>query len=374
MQSPVIHGAAILLLSASLLIGSHGTTQSTLAVQAGSQTITFSTHHLNRAQLRTVSQFIRELNTTLAPADVQAARDVNDPANAAHLRFTPRFFAPWLEAINAGIRLDIVLTNPPLRSVSPVLYAHPRLNESDAAVFIEGDSALDMTVGILLYSVGRCDMAEAYLWPLLLRDASTVYTAGFHQSACALIQQDYPIALTTLNTILSIQDTPPRPEPAVNLAWLYLTLGHQQRAFNVLEQADESLSAHSPSANRIDFLTRRAQLFALGFEYDAAIADVDAAIALAPDDPALHVLRGQMVILLYEWDRVLENYNHALEIDPLFADAVYFRGVLYYSVLARDEALADFERYIQLAPQGAHAIEAARYIDSIRAELDALGN
>lgn len=374
MQSPVFRRAAILLLSASLLFGSHSTAQSTLAIQAGLETITYSTHHLNGAQLWAVNQFIRELNTALSPASIRLAPDDNAPASAAHLRFIPRFAAPWLGAIHAGIHLDIVLNNPPLRSVSPVLYAHPRLNGADAVAFIESDSALDMTAGILLYSVGRCDLAEAYLWPLLLRDASTVYTAGFHLSACALIQQDYPTALATLNTILSIQDAPPRPEPAVNLAWLYLTLGHQQRAFIVLEQTYESFSAQSPSVRRVDFLTRRAQLYALGFEYDAAIADVDAAIALRPDDPALHVLRGQMVILLYEWDRVLENYNRALEIDPLYADAYYFRGVLYYSVLARDEALTDFERYIELAPQGAHAAEAARYIDSIRAELDALGN
>ena len=45
-----------------------------------------------------------------------------------------------------------------------------------------------------------------------------------------------------------------------------------------------------------------------------------------------------MVILLYEWDRVLENYNTALEIDPDYTPAYYFRGILYYSVLAREEA------------------------------------
>jgi tetratricopeptide (TPR) repeat protein len=90
------------------------------------------------------------------------------------------------------------------------------------------------------------------------------------------------------------------------------------------------------------------------------------------DLAALYTLRGQMVILLYEWDRVLENYDTALTLDADYAPAYFYRGVLYYSVLARERALADFETYLEMASDGDNAADAARYVESIRLELDAL--
>ncbi len=120
----------------------------------------------------------------------------------------------------------------------------------------------------------------------------------------------------------------------------------------------------------------RSQLYALAFRYDEAIADMDAAIALESDDPALYVERGQRIILLYEWDRALADYNRALELDPLYADAYYYRGILYASVPegidARRNALADFERYLDFAPNGPRAADAARYRAEIQAQLSAL--
>ncbi|MFN8447258.1 MAG: tetratricopeptide repeat protein [Anaerolineae bacterium] len=80
------------------------------------------------------------------------------------------------------------------------------------------------------------------------------------------------------------------------------------------------------------FYRLRSHLNAQLFRYDEAIADMDAAIALDPSNPALYVERGQRIILLYEWDRALADYNRALELDPNYADAYYYRGILYASV------------------------------------------
>lgn len=127
---------------------------------------------------------------------------------------------------------------------------------------------------------------------------------------------------------------------------------------------------------QIIFYRVRSQLYALAFRYDEAIADMDAAIAIDPDNPALYVERGQRILLLYEWDRVLADYNHALELDSNYADAYYFRGILYASVPegidARRDALADFQHYVELAPDGLHAAYAERYAVEIQAQLDVL--
>jgi len=122
----------------------------------------------------------------------------------------------------------------------------------------------------------------------------------------------------------------------------------------------------------------RAQLYALAERYNDAIADLTTAIDLPPLDTSdLYTLRGQMYLALYEWDSALADYNTAIELDPSYADAYYQRGVLYYSILQtgvelRADALADFQHYLELAPDGYHAAEAARYVEQIAAELAAL--
>lgn len=122
----------------------------------------------------------------------------------------------------------------------------------------------------------------------------------------------------------------------------------------------------------------RSRLNANLFRFDAAIADVDAALALDPGNPALYVERGQRILLTYEWDRALADYNRALELDPNYADAYYDRGILYASVPegldARRRALADFQRYLALAPAGPHAAGAARAVGELQAQLAALGS
>ncbi len=121
-------------------------------------------------------------------------------------------------------------------------------------------------------------------------------------------------------------------------------------------------------------LIARVRNFAVTGNYDAVIADLNAAIQLTPDDPALYTLRGQMYLYLYEWDQVLADYNTAISLDPAYADAYYYRGVLYYTRNELDPALADFQYYLDLEPEGDHAEQAAQSIADIQTQQQALEN
>ena len=61
-----------------------------------------------------------------------------------------------------------------------------------------------------------------------------------------------------------------------------------------------------------------------------------------------------------------------------YANAYYYRGILYASVPeaveARQLALADFQRYLELAPNGQHAASAAENITALQAQLESLGS
>jgi len=120
-----------------------------------------------------------------------------------------------------------------------------------------------------------------------------------------------------------------------------------------------------------------AQNDALISDYDAAITNMSIAIALNPINSAFYALRGQMYLAIYEWDNAGADFDQAIELSPNDATAYFHRGVLYYSILqtgltTRDDALADFQRYLELAPEGEFAAQAAEYVENIQRELDAL--
>lgn len=131
------------------------------------------------------------------------------------------------------------------------------------------------------------------------------------------------------------------------------------------------------SGSEVSRLIDLAQEHALTSRYDDAITDLTAALEIAPQNPELHIMRGQMYLALYEWDAALADYNAALELAPDYADAYYYRGVLYASILqtgldTRDNALADFHRYLELAPAGDHAAAAVQYVTDLENAQDAL--
>ena len=135
-----------------------------------------------------------------------------------------------------------------------------------------------------------------------------------------------------------------------------------------------------PTATRLEALSARAAVRAQTFDFDGAIADITAAIDTAQTAQAspfclarLHKQRGDHIFLLYEWDRVLTDYDTAVTLAPTYADAYFARGVLYYTQGPRTSALTDFEQVVALTPTSPRAAEAQAYIQSIRTELEALG-
>jgi tetratricopeptide (TPR) repeat protein len=167
-----------------------------------------------------------------------------------------------------------------------------------------------------------------------------------------------------------------------NLAWAYIQVGETQNAFNTMEifiaNIDTSSSFQSVE-DQIQAFANSGAIHALAFDFDIAIQNLDAAIQLAetnhiPNETIarLYKQRGDHIFLIYEWDRVLADYNRAIELDHDFADAYYARGVLYYTQGPRTAALENFLKFSELAPNNEKISEVQIYISSITAELDAL--
>lgn len=300
-------------------------------------------------------------------------------------------------AVNAAAIMEIVVEQPPMLLLRVFPQAQPELFRQSQA--LSGHPANEMLIatadkspapmladfitGMVLYSVGDCESARSYLARGRLRqktsqaqsDPIRASAASFYLGNCQLMDGQYASAEEYFRQSLIMSDDVPirmQINISANLAWTYLQLQQPDEAFPIMDRLIEVLSEFSSNKPVAEALSRRAQLHALAFQYDEAVADMNLAVQLDASNPALYVLRGQMVLLTYEWDAVLADYEKAIALDRNYADAYFYRGVLYYTQGPREKAFEDFSQYLQLAPGGPHAVEARQYAESIRSELESL--
>ena len=74
-----------------------------------------------------------------------------------------------------------------------------------------------------------------------------------------------------------------------------------------------------------------------------------------PQDAIGFHARGNRYSRNGAYERAIEDYNRAIEMDGVFAEAYYDRGFSFYEVALYEKAIADLTRAIELNP------EAARY-------------
>ena len=298
------------------------------------------------------------------------------------------------------VRVASYPRKPDLSAISPIIYNsleglqwRLRYEQTDEATT---QVILDLVTALSIYSIKQCDRANTYFsraensLPALSFDTTSLQASiAFYRGNCALITGDIETAAhlyessRNLNPKLSLFTD----ASAVNLAWVYIKLGRNDDAFRLIDTEVGRFDPEYSFGFATTALKIRSELHALAFQYDQAIADLNLAIQYCMTTtrvtPAFcasfYVLRGQTYILLYQWDNVLADYNKAIELDSTYADAYFYRAVLKYSVLQTGaslypEALADFQHYLDLTPDGSHAADATRYATDIQTQLTDLNN
>jgi clan AA aspartic protease (TIGR02281 family) len=100
-----------------------------------------------------------------------------------------------------------------------------------------------------------------------------------------------------------------------------------------------------------DFALRGEAHLARG-EPDAAVADLDAAIEMAPDQPAYYLARSRAHAADKQPDAALADLDKSLSLDPKNADALLLRAELRLAHKDRTGALADVTAATALVPAG----------------------
>lgn len=80
---------------------------------------------------------------------------------------------------------------------------------------------------------------------------------------------------------------------------------------------------------------------------------------------------GRAHLALYEWDKAIASFSDAISAVPSNAEAYCLRGLAYASspggAPAREAALSDYARCLELAPDGPMADDANRALEVLRA-------
>jgi tetratricopeptide (TPR) repeat protein len=98
-------------------------------------------------------------------------------------------------------------------------------------------------------------------------------------------------------------------------------------------------------------------------DYDKAIADYSAALAINPATPEILCARGHAYRRKGDYERAIEDYTVALGVKPDCRDALNSRGIVHYRMGAHKLAIKDWEAILRIDPNDATArqsIEIAR--------------
>jgi tetratricopeptide (TPR) repeat protein len=96
----------------------------------------------------------------------------------------------------------------------------------------------------------------------------------------------------------------------------------------------------------------RGWIWRLGFKYDKAMADLNAAIALRPEFAEALYRRGAVWACKREDEKAISDYTEAIRLDPRLTEAYRGRGSAWQRLSEHDKALADFTEAIRLDPNG----------------------
>ena len=145
----------------------------------------------------------------------------------------------------------------------------------------------------------------------------------------------------------------------------------QQIGLATLDACDRVINSRQyPTKDVAEAYINRGQQYYTQRNYNRAVADFTAAIALDPYHPIAYGNRGNVKHVLGQFDAAIADYSRAIELDRGYTSAYTGRGVMYERQGRIDLAIADFRLALAI-PQ---KYQDGRWAhDTARRRLQALG-
>jgi tetratricopeptide (TPR) repeat protein len=148
---------------------------------------------------------------------------------------------------------------------------------------------------------------------------------------------------------------------------VYPTLGGAYQRLGLFERQREVGAAHSTalrSAQVTEHLRRAAGLRRTG-HFEAAIAELDAALRLHPGEPATLISLGQVYLQQGRLNDAIRLHREILAAYPRAAGAHYALGTAYRKQGNHRDARRHLEEYVRLAPAGYEAWQARQTLSQL---------
>jgi tetratricopeptide (TPR) repeat protein len=138
-------------------------------------------------------------------------------------------------------------------------------------------------------------------------------------------------------------------EPAVSACDAAVGASDDAEAISLCTHVIESDPSNADVA---EALNSRAVVYYRRGDLDAATADVERALVLAPNYPEAYNTRGAVEVARDQSDAAIADFGNAIELMPDYAEAYKNRGLVYARSSRLDEALRDIDRAVELEPSG----------------------
>jgi len=119
----------------------------------------------------------------------------------------------------------------------------------------------------------------------------------------------------------------------------------------------------------IDYFNR-GKAYADKSQYDRAISDFNEAIEIDPMYAEAYNNRAIAYIAKGQFDQAFSDFNKAIEINPQYAEAYLYRGGLYDHKGEYDRAISDFNKAIEINPRYVEAYSNRGYACAKKGEYD----
>ena len=140
-----------------------------------------------------------------------------------------------------------------------------------------------------------------------------------------------------------------------SLAALFFSCGYALSKQKNFESSIKKYSISLELHEHADAYNNRGLDYANLGKYDKAIEDFNKAIELNPDLAVAYYNRGNTYVELGEYDRAIKDYDKAIELNKDYAVAYNNRGFAYVGLGKYNRAIEDFNKAIKLNPDDAKA-------------------
>jgi tetratricopeptide (TPR) repeat protein len=211
-----------------------------------------------------------------------------------------------------------------------------------------------------IYSSGSPETERVFLIPLpadVVEAQQRLAVQGRLEKARDLLDRgDTAGARAEYEAALAELDTADHPMVLSTLAAIYLNDGDLEQAGKLL---DQSLAI---DPEHVDSLKAKSAILAS----EGKMEEAEALLAKVPADEAVHPTTLMNIAMTHynqgEPEEAIVFLDRTIRDNPEVAQAYYLRGLVGLSLGDQEGAKADFERFLELDPDGQQAAEAKEYL------------